>query len=167
MWRNFTAILYRIHGSTGYSYSFLILKYCQKMLTSKPSTLRRFWAPVYRSVISEILGPRDPAIPQRRHFVPLKPVIIRNPQTRKPANPQTRKPANPQTRKPANPQTRKPANPQTRKPANPQTRKPANPQTRKPANPQTRKPANPQTRKPANPQTRTRSEQPSFSGWCG
>ena len=114
MWRNFTAILYRIHGSTGYSYSFLILKYCQKMLTSKPSTLRRFWAPVYRSVISEILGPRDPAIPQRRHFVPLKPVIIRNPQTRKPANPQTRKPANPQTRKPANPQTRKPANPQTR-----------------------------------------------------
>ena len=117
MWRNFTAILYRIHGSTGYSYSFLILKYCQKMLTSKPSTLRRFWAPVYRSVISEILGPRDPAIPQRRHFVPLKPVIIRNPQTRKPANPQTRKPANPQTRKPANPQTRKPANPQTRKPA--------------------------------------------------
>ena len=50
------------------------------MLTSKPSTLRRFWAPVYRSVISEILGPRDPAIPQRRHFVPLKPVIIRYPE---------------------------------------------------------------------------------------
>ena len=129
-------------------------RYLQKMLTSKPSTLRRFWAPIYRSVLSEILGPRDPAILQRRHFVPLKPVITRNPQTRKPANPQTRKPANPQTRKPANPQTRKPANPQTRKPANPQTRKPVNPQTRKPANPQTRKPANPQTRKPANPQTR-------------
>ena len=100
-------------------------RYLQKMLTSKPSTLRRFWAPIYRSVLSEILGPRDPAILQRRHFVPLKPVITRNPQTRKPANPQTRKPANPQTRKPANPQTRKPVNPQTRKPANPQTRKPA------------------------------------------
>ena len=84
-------------------------RYLQKMLTSKPSTLRRFWAPIYRSVLSEILGPRDPAILQRRHFVPLKPVITRNPQTRKPANPQTRKPANPQTRKPANPQTRKPA----------------------------------------------------------